>query len=207
MSLRIFQWTQEWQHSTGSCTKEISEIALVRKEQIWLVFACIALWINPQSGKSSNKPVVGRVLSKRSCFTLHLSLLYSWWHHETGPDWSLESPKQRRRSFRRKGWGALFWPASLVRWSRKRCYKGNQTHKANSSQCFLRIIAPWSYSWNPEREGESKANEMQNLGAWTHTGLHWFLLLFSRWEITGQKPKMDMDKDTTLWERYLFKAL
>lgn len=155
-----------------SCTTEISEIALVREEQIWLVFAChILLWINSQSRNSRNKAVVGRVHSKRSCSRLHLSLLYSWWCHKTGHGWSCESPKQRRRrSFRRKGWGALFWPALLVRWSRKRCYRGNQTHKENSSRYLLRIIAPCPCSWNSEQEGESKASEMQNLGAWARLG-------------------------------------
>lgn len=139
------------------------------------MFACyILLWINSQSRNSRNKAVVGRVHSKRSCSRLHLSLLYSWWCHKTGHGWSCESPKQRRRrSFRRKGWGALFWPALLVRWSRKRCYRGNQTHKENSSRCLLRIIAPCPCSWNSEQEGESKASEMQNLGH----GLVWAALI------------------------------
>lgn len=40
MSLCRLPQIQEWQCNVEDCTKEVSETALMRKEQVWLAFAC-----------------------------------------------------------------------------------------------------------------------------------------------------------------------
>lgn len=133
----------------------------ISKERADLTTACLQEYftLNSSTASSGNKPVVGRVVSKINCrCTASVpSSLNDAMRQDLRLDLAgaVSLQKQRkRRSHRRKKWGAVFWLSLLNRWSRRRCYGENQTHGSNSTQCFLSIIAPWSCSWKPQREGE-----------------------------------------------------